>query len=489
MHYKEDGSDIKIGLACSFYMEYENLKRQLPSLHLEDPYSPDVGLYFDGVYDFFRFRHRPTPKLSDDGSRELIHKYSKILLFDFPGYQSIKRQKYVDTAVEHHCDVLLIIDADEYVHPDFHDWQLFRKKLVQFIEKYDAEGKGIIFNLPMYFEKDYEKAHNIMETGKWLMYPRIWHRPETMEYFGGVHYWVRHRTRASFTERLGSTAISVYEGIRFVSDTRLRNEDFKKSRDEWAKKGMDHEKKLIEVFELFNGKPPAEAFSASGKIINPLVCILQPRDIPQFTDSVKSELQIADKYWIKYHVQGLAYDKMREIFLKHTEYSHLVILPDDLIITKEAYARIYDDLTRNDYSVISGWCNLDRDNPTLSNICIDDLPPNPPHLGKLTDYKFATMQELTDLRKKFGWQVIEVKYAGFPLTFIRRDVVEQIPFREDDGCCPDSLFAIDLHDKKIPQFVDLGAKMYHMKLADNEYENMQVGIKPPETKWEMREIF
>jgi hypothetical protein len=468
-------------------MELENLKRLIPSLELENVNSPDLVIMLDGVYEGFRFKDRETPLLSDDGSREYVQQFGKVILYDYPGYQNKKRQRYIDIAVEHMCDVVIIIDADEYIHPDFRDWKYFRQRLMQFIKRFDPHKKGIIFNMSMFTDKDYEKAHNVINTDSWSVFPRIWYRPETMEYYGGVHYWVRHRGNNT-NERLGSTPTTIYEAVRLVTDSKRRSREFLDARDEWAGWGMAKEAELQKIWEEFKGRPPANTYTG-GVVLNPLVCILQPRDIPEFTKAVKTHLPFVDKLWIKYYDAVQAYEIMRKTFLLRNEYSYLAILPDDLIVTREQYIMLYNDLVANDYTVLSGWCNLDttEEHNKLSNICIDTLPPTPPHASTLDKFKFADVFELDDLQKE-GWRIIPVKFAGFPLTFIRRDVVAKVPFRDDFGCCHDSTFALDLEEKGIEQFVDLRIAMTHLKLKEGDYEKMQVGIKKPETRLEFRTV-
>jgi hypothetical protein len=60
------------------------------------------------------------------------------------------------------------------------------------------------------------------------------------------------------------------------------------------------------------------------------------------------------------------------------------------------------------------------------------------------------------------------------LTFIRRDIVEQIPFHGDNSI--DLIFAMDCEAKGIPTYVDFRAKMFHLKwrMGKGVYEFIEV---------------
>jgi hypothetical protein len=473
-------------------MELKNLQRLIPSLELDDPDSPDIVIAIDGVYEGFKFKDKPTPDYSTDGSREYLQSIPKVQLDGYAGYQPDKRQLYVDLAADaHHCDVIIIIDADEYLHPDYRNWKYFRKRLDEYIQAYDPNHGGLIFRMPLYFEKQYEKAFNKVELETWVDNPRIWHRPEKLEYYNGIHYWVRHRGNKT-SERLASLTIPMYEAIRLVTDTTLRSKEFLEARDNWAEYGLAKEKKLESLWDEFHGDVPSEVRQRGTSMkINPLVCCLQPRDIPEFIKAVNTQLEFVDKYWIRYHEQPAAYKAMYNFFIEHTEYSHLVILPDDLIPTREGYARLFRDLVQFDYLVISGYCNLDtKDNAHLSNISLDHLPPRNPAGKTYDDYHFNTIAELEELRDKWNNRILEVKYAGFPMTIIHRYVFMQgINFRYDNGCCPDVLFGLDIADRNIPQFVDLRVKLKHLKVSDKPSEqSLQIGKKKPQTELEYKNL-
>ena len=100
-----------------------------------------------------------------------------------------------------------------------------------------------------------------------------------------------------------------------------------------------------------------------------------------------------------------------------------------------------------------------------SNISFN-LPPDPPVSGTYEQYQFITIP-LIECLNEVNKNIIQVKYAGFPLTFISRKIVQQVPFRRQD-CCVDSCFSLDLDKKGIKQFVDLRVRTTHMNIHPDE---------------------
>lgn len=222
--------------------------------------------------------------------------------------------------------------------------------------------------------------------------------------------------------------------------------------------------------------------------INPLICFPSPRDIKIVLDEW-AKIDYVDKYWVKYtSPERTVYKFMRDYFLQHDGYTHMVIAPDDLLVRGNNFATLVTDLNQFDLPIISGLCNLDSQdhNKGLLNICINELP----HADQNRRiYRWITEEEVKAQIEK-GINLQRVQFAGFPLMFIRRDVVEQIPFRDDSndpvlyGCCIDVCWCWDCAQKGIPIYVDNRVIMKHLKVSDGIYEQMQIGNKAPRNIFE-----
>jgi hypothetical protein len=199
-----------------------------------------------------------------------------------------------------------------------------------------------------------------------------------------------------------------------------------------------------------------------------LLCILNPRTIPEVLHLFE-KIKGYDKLWLKNMNQVMAYHQLRLWFLEHTEYTHLIILLDDVLITQEEFDILRLDVEEGDYPVIGGIGNVSYLRLEEYSPCIDVMPSYDEYT-----YKFMKKSELEAFvrAKEF---IKQVKFEGFSLTFIRRDIVEQVPFRGDNSI--DLNFAIDCEAKGIPTYVDFRTKMFHLKwrMGKGVYENINVG--------------
>lgn len=203
--------------------------------------------------------------------------------------------------------------------------------------------------------------------------------------------------------------------------------------------------------------------------MNPLLAILNPRTIPEVLHLIE-KIRGYDKLWIKNFPQVEAYTKLRNWFLEHTEYSHLVLLIDDVLITQNEFDILREDLHTNDYQILAGIGNVSYLRLEEYSPVMDTLP-----TMEADTYHFLTKAQLDDFLAK-GEYIKQVMFEGFSLPFIRRDVVEMIPFRGPDSV--DTHFATDCAAKGVATYVDLRAKMFHLKwrLGLNKYENMNVDV-------------
>jgi hypothetical protein len=220
-------------------------------------------------------------------------------------------------------------------------------------------------------------------------------------------------------------------------------------------------------------------------MIKPLIFIPSPRNIEPFNNAA-AQLHI-DKLWVKYYPEIEAYQHARDYFLKHREeYTHLIILPDDLIVTEPDLYVLMFDINRKHYDVISGWCrntirqmytyqgHPETEETAASNVSYI-LPPYPPAQGTYDQYQFIPISDINRIRNdKAQNDIVQVKYAGFAPTIISRQVIEQIPFRIE-SCCVDSCFAHDLYKAGIAQYCDLCVKSTHLELRQREPPNLLIG--------------
>lgn len=214
----------------------------------------------------------------------------------------------------------------------------------------------------------------------------------------------------------------------------------------------------------------------------PLFASPSPRDIPQV---IKCHQQLKyDRVYAKYFVERAAYWHLRNFFLQHPEYTHLILIPDDLVFTPDDVEQIYKDLQENDYPILSGICNVNLDSHKDRWSITENLPHPMRPLQKCDDptgdkawygwrwYSWFTDKTIEEEQKRQNSTIIRVPHSGFALQCIRRDVVEAIEFvtdAKDNGLedvetsSVDVMFSNTCMFARIPIMVDPRIKMLHLR--------------------------
>lgn len=210
-------------------------------------------------------------------------------------------------------------------------------------------------------------------------------------------------------------------------------------------------------------------------MINLLLGVASPRDIPEVLN--EHLFLPCAIYMVKYKAEWDAYFEIRKFFLDHKEYTHLAIVADDVVVKPNDIKKLVEDLVQNDYEVLTGMMNVFQDNWETVNITPADNIPEPE--WKIREYKWYKREDVVDTG------IIQVGFSGFPVTVIRRSVVEQIPF-DSDGAYNggtvsssgslDVMFCKSCAEKGIKIYVDTSVVFLHLRATGT---NM-VGKKHPD---------
>lgn len=233
-------------------------------------------------------------------------------------------------------------------------------------------------------------------------------------------------------------------------------------------------------------------------MIRPLIAIPSPRDI----DRVKNAIDLihADKLWIKYYKPEIdAYVIMQREFLA-SEYTHLVIIPDDLVVGLEVWNKFMTDIEFFPNDIISGYCNLDRTfNSGFTNISPKLVQRHRTgrtytwfSMGGLWQEAADYRAEHPELHKDLPEYMIDVPFAGFPLFAIPREIVRKIRFTNDSpsgydplGCCVDVTFCYDAIKAGYRILCDIRLRTEHLKIDDNQVEHFKAGLVQPYYKYDI----
>jgi hypothetical protein len=183
-----------------------------------------------------------------------------------------------------------------------------------------------------------------------------------------------------------------------------------------------------------------------------------------------------DKLIVRYVLEHPAYKIARNFFLEHTEYTHLVIATDDIVVQPRHIEMLQKDLEEKDYPVLSGMMNVNQSDTEIVNLTT--IMPSKQRSGRY--YRFIKRQELEGSE-----DIFQVAFSGFPLMAIRRDIVEKFNFDADRiyqgldgsrGASLDLVFCWNCQENDIPVWADKRIDMKHLRKSGTKY----VGIKPSE---------
>lgn len=210
--------------------------------------------------------------------------------------------------------------------------------------------------------------------------------------------------------------------------------------------------------------------------MNLLIFCPSPRDIPEFIEAIKKINH--DKFIIKYlGYEDNPYPQARKFFLKHTEYTHFAICPDDLIVTPEGVEQLVKDAENMDF--IAGMCNVDLTD--LDMLAMTYNLPSRKRIGRT----FVWYRK-DDLKYK-EQKIIPVGWCGTPFAIFSRKIMEQLEFlgdaRWNEGASRTESFdigiATDLKEMGISEMVDTRVFFRHMRYGGA----IQVDYKKPYIIW------
>lgn len=228
--------------------------------------------------------------------------------------------------------------------------------------------------------------------------------------------------------------------------------------------------------------------------VKPLIAIPSVRDLAEVKQAI-NQIKNIDKLWIKYTPSQTAYPLIESEFLSNpNNYTHLIILPDDLVVEPEKLQYLINDYTNalteeeRDNTILTGFCNVDvKSNNDKANICTERVIVN--RHGRR--YPWLKIQDLRTLKNNIDVSetpnktdrdyLIPIGFAGFPLYMIPRNIVEQIPFRDDSnaefkqtGVCWDVMYCHDSQEKGFKIYTDIRVDLKHLRYTKDSDVQLQL---------------
>lgn len=216
-------------------------------------------------------------------------------------------------------------------------------------------------------------------------------------------------------------------------------------------------------------------------IINP-----SPRKIKPFEQRIQWLNRFYDIFREKYNFDEKdAYNTCRDFFLSHTEYTHLAIIPDDLLVEPRHVQKLMSEIDKSDYKVLSGISNFACTSRRMFNNMTAIEYTNYGAVEQLRktgrfDYFKQIMtrdryQKLKEELKDKPNRIIQVAWSAFPITIAKRDVIEKIKF-DANLMGVDTVFFQQCIKNQIPTFADLDVETVHLKGIE-ENRDMDYFIK------------
>lgn len=186
-------------------------------------------------------------------------------------------------------------------------------------------------------------------------------------------------------------------------------------------------------------------------MINPLVFIPSVREIPEVIESW-NKLPF-DKYIVRMMLEPRAYKTGRDFFLE-SDYTHIVIAPDDMVIDYQSFMTLVEDIEEYELSNLAGVANLDQSD--MSVYSCKPLGTDPTSKQNGTYYDVKTLPD----------GIIDVGFTGFACQFIERSLVQRLSFT--GGCnngmgCMDLQFTNEMVEMGISQFVETNTFFPHLR--------------------------
>ncbi len=466
---------MKIALGLCYYEDLQGIKRLFDSLEKTNA-SPYRIFAIDGKYKQFS---ETENMLSSSEVHKYLEQFPKVVNYTewktFPT-EIEKRNKYLELCQDD-IDFLIVVDSDEYLQGD---WDLFVTNLEKLKEPL------LTHNDPQTRHIHYMKMEDChypqTSSLRYANRPRLFYKPNEIQY-DGCHYTWSHRATGLPLQYPKTDVIS---GIEIVHDNTHRPKEYEQNMTEYQKYQKTAETNELIYTVAIKKKP------VFFKNMKPLIFVISPRDIPEFQQAA-DKIQKYDKYWVKYFWPApYAYRNARDFFLQNKEYTHLIMLPDDLIATEYDIDTLLAHIQKNpQIKIISGHCNLDSEKKKdYTNVCL--LPVSDDRKNR--HYAWITFDEF-NIWSQFNKDengLVKVKFSGYPLMVIDREVVEKIQFRNDlepdgihpRGCCLDVTFCADALRAGYDIYVDPAIRLKHLKLSDGKYAHMGSRKKQPYTKLE-----
>lgn len=199
-------------------------------------------------------------------------------------------------------------------------------------------------------------------------------------------------------------------------------------------------------------------------MIKPLLFYMNTSDYPEILKDLKGIP--CDQYHVNYMPYPHPHNMARDCFLNHDEYTHLIVVPQDLHAKKEHYEKLIKTVQETGYDVVSAVCNVERKghrNFNKWNICkqIPSLDRN---------NRYYNWMPACD--EKLG--LVQVEFQGLAMACISRAIMQRTTIEGEPLfkgtvhvgtnqflAAPDLTFSHCCKNAGIPMYADTDIRIEH----------------------------
>jgi len=212
----------------------------------------DEIIMIDGKYQTPQspeMKKHPLPDFSTDDTKHVAFTNfgDKLTYEKFTADQMTKRQRCLDIAGEKDCDYLIVFDTDDFLHPEYQNWDLFEKHLDLLLKHWDDRLFYMWCWIPG--EDVWSKQHNEVLSNHWNKYVRVHKDPGNMRY-ALTHYtfcdksvtddeirewrWNNKKQDPILDCPLLLHENMIVDGVRVTTDRKFRSKEMLQHGDNWA---------------------------------------------------------------------------------------------------------------------------------------------------------------------------------------------------------------------------------------------------------------
>ena len=191
---------MKLAVGINTYQDRKGIQRTIESLYD----NVDFIIVVDGRYPSWGTDQ--DPQFSIDGTKEYCSSLDKVKYYEMFADQTEKRTKYMKLSKRYDCDLLLVVDSDDYVHQST-DWNTFKEYAnnVEYFRENKRERGQQIYNVEF-----------IMTPTKRQYIGRLFYNPFELRYIS--HWKVVNITRNNNEVRYPRASLMNVPGLVMTSN-------------------------------------------------------------------------------------------------------------------------------------------------------------------------------------------------------------------------------------------------------------------------------